>query len=153
MRRLLAVLAGATLVASALAGCGDDGATTATDPGPSESTTTSSQPADQPSEEPVSVRKTCAELYRPPAQLMPRAIEFVHGSPSAEGSAEAEQLVGALADAERHALGPLAEDIAVVGEAVDAQRAAAESGADGPRVAPFDAAANRLARHCEIYND
>lgn len=101
----------------------------------------------------MSARKTCAELYHPPAQLMPRAIEFVHGSPSAEDSSEAEELVTALADAQGHALGPLAEDIAVVREAVDAQRVAGESGSDGPAVAPFDTAANRLARNCEIYND
>lgn len=153
MRRPLAALAGAVLVASVLTGCGDDGGTTATDPGPTDAASTSSRPTDQPSEEPVSVRKTCAELYHPPAQLMPRAIEFVHGSPSAEDPAEAEELVGALADAEGHALGPLAELIVVVREGVDAQRAAGESGSAGPEVAPFDAAANRLARHCEIYND
>ena len=62
-------------------------------------------------------------------------------------------LAGCGADAQGHALGPLAEDIAVVREAVDAQRVAGESGSDGPAVAPFDTAANRLARNCEIYND
>ena len=153
MRRPLAALAGAVLVASVLAGCGDDGGTTATDPGPTSTTSASSQPADPPSEEPVSARKTCAELYHPPAQLMPRAIEFVHGSPSAEDASEAEELETALAEAEGRALGPLAELVVVVREAVGAQRAAVESDADGPGVAPFDAAANRLARHCEIYND
>ena len=154
MRRHLAALAGAALIASVLAGCGDDGGgTTATDPGPSPSTSAPSQSADQPAEEPVSVRKTCAELYHPPAQLMPRAIEFVHGSPSAEDASEAEELETALAEAEGHALGPLAELVVVVREAVGAQRAAVESDADGPGVAPVDAAANRLARHCEIYND
>ena len=137
-------------VAALLAGCGDDtGDATAGDP--TSPAATSGSPA--PSEEPVSVRKTCAELYRPPAQLMPRAIEFVHGSPSAEGTAEAEELVTALAAAEGHALGPLAEDIAVVREAVDAQRAAGESGTDGPDVGTFDSSSNRLARHCELYND
>lgn len=153
MRRHLAALAGAVLVASVLAGCGDDAGTTATDPGPSPSTPDPGQSADQPSEEPVSVRKTCAELYHPPAQLMPRAIEFVHSSPAAEDSSQAEELVTGLDLARGRALGPLAEDVAVVREAVEAQRAAAESGSEGPEVAPFDAAANRLARHCEIYND
>lgn len=155
MRRPLAALAGLALAASVLAGCGSDGDTTATDPGPSESPVSSpSATEESASDSPtVSVRKTCAELYRPPAQLMPRAIEFVHGSPSAEGTAEAEELVAALAAAEGHALGPLAEDIVVVREAVDAQRAAGESGSAGPEVKPFDAASNRLARHCELYND
>lgn len=154
MRRPLAALAGLVLAASVLAGCGSDGDTTATDPGPTEASSLSSEsPTDTPTEDAVSVRKTCAELYHPPAQLMPRAIEFVHGSPSAEGTAEAEELVTALAAAEGHALGPLAEDIAVVREAVDAQRAAGESGTDGPDVGTFDSSSNRLARHCELYND
>lgn len=158
MRRTLAALAGLVLAVSLLAGCGSDGESTATDPGPTESASdTSPPPADASSGSStgptVSVRKTCAELYRPPAQLMPRAIEFVHGSPSAEGSAEAEELVSALAAVEGHSLGPLAEDIAVVREAVDAQRAAGESGSAGPEVGPFNAASNGLAGHCELYND
>jgi hypothetical protein len=157
MRHPLAALPGLVLLGSVLAGCGDDGGTTATDPGPSESPSVSSQSSAEPSagasEEPVSVRKTCAELYHPPAQLMPRAIEFVHGSPSAETVPQAEELISGLAAAEGHALGPLAEDITVVREAVDAKRAAAQTDADGPEVAPFDAASNRLARHCELYND
>lgn len=162
MRRPLAALAGLVLAASVLAGCGDDGGTTAADPGATGTPAASSEaptetpaetPADGSTEGTVSVRKTCAELYRPPGQLMPRAIEFVHGSPSADDVAEAAELVAALAAAEGHALGPLAEDIVVVREAVDAQRAAAESGSGGPEMAPFDAAGNRLARHCELYND
>lgn len=158
MRRTLAALAGLVLSASVLAGCGDDEGTTATDPGPSETPAASSEsPADAPTdgstEATVSVRKTCAELYRPPGQLMPRAIEFVHGSPSADDAAEAAELVSSLATAEGHALGPLAEDIVIVREAVDAERAAAESGTGGPEMGPFDAAVNRLARHCELYND
>lgn len=154
MRRTLAALAGLLSATIVLAGCGSDGDTTATDPGPTESSSVSSEPpTGAPSQDAVSVRKTCAELYRPPVQLMPRAIEFVHGSPSADGTAEAEELVTALATAEGHALGPLAEDIAVVREAVDAQRAAGESGSGGPDVGPFDAASNRLAGHCELYND
>ena len=152
MRHPLAALTGLVLVAGVLAGCGDDGDTTATDPGPTGSTSASAAPSDQP-QDPVSVRKTCAELYHPPAQLMPRAIEFVHRSPSAESGPEAEELIARLAAAEGHALGPLAEDIAVGRAAVEAQRAAAESGAGGPEMAPFDAAGNRLAGHCELYND
>ena len=99
------------------------------------------------------VQKTCAELYRAPDQWMPRAIEFVHGSPSAADASDAEAIVTGLADVEGHSLGPLAEDIAIVRESVDTQRAAVESGAEGPDVRAFDAAGNRLAGHCELYND
>ncbi len=152
MRRPLIALAGLVLAAGALAGCGDDTGTTASDPGPTATSSPASEPpSGTPTEAAVSVRKTCAELYHPPAQLMPRAIEYVHGSPSAEGSAEAEQLVTALAGVEGHSLGPLAEDIAVVREAVDARRAAAGSGGSGLK--SFDAATHRLAGHCEFYND
>jgi hypothetical protein len=84
---------------------------------------------------------------------MPRAIEFVHGSPSAEGPAEAEELASALATAAGHAPGPLIDDLAVVLIAVDARRAAAESGSGGPDLESFDAASARLAGHCGRYND
>lgn len=132
-------------VAALLAGCGDDsGDATAGDP--TTPASTSSSPS--PTEKPVSAQRTCAELYHPPDQLMPRAIEFVHGSPSAEGSGEANELVTGLAAAEAHALEPLAVDIAVTRETVEAKL-------DGeqPPTGDFDKAVNRLAAHCELYND
>ena len=98
------------------------------------------------------MQKTCAELYRPPDQWMPRAIEFVHGAPSAEDVADAEALAAGLAEVEGHSLGPLAEDIAITRVAVDTQRAALESDSAGPDLQEFDSAVNRLARHCEFYN-
>jgi hypothetical protein len=135
----------------------------ATDPGvfESASVTPSDSPSMSPtmsptetaSVKPVSVQKTCAELYHPPEQLMPRAIEFVHGSPSAEDAIDAEALVTGLAEVEGHSLGPLAEDIAIARESVDTQRAAIESGSAGPDLPAFDAAGRRLAHHCEFYND
>jgi hypothetical protein len=132
-------------VAALLAGCGDDtGDATAGDP--TAPAATSGSPS--PSEEPVGVRKTCAELYHPPDQLMPRAIELVHGSPSAEDTARAADLVAGLAAAEGHALGPLAVDIATTRTGVEATIAG-----ERPAVADFDKAVNRLARHCELYND
>jgi hypothetical protein len=153
MRAPLSVLAG-LLLAALLTGCGDDtgDAKVAADPSPSQTGSTAS-PSGAATQKPVSVQRTCADLYHPPAQLMPRAIEFVHGSPSAEDASSAEDIVSGLATAEARALGPLAEDIAVVGAAVDAQREAVQSGTDGPDVKSFDAAANRLAHHCELYND
>lgn len=132
-------------VAALLAGCGDDtGATTAGDP----TTPTATSGSPSPTTKPVSVRRSCAELYHPPDQLMPRAIELVHGSPSAEDTARADDLVTGLADAEGHALGPLAVDIATTREGVEAVIAG-----ERPGVADFDKAVNRLARHCALYND
>jgi hypothetical protein len=155
MRIPLTALAGLLLTGALLAGCGDDGGDdSATDPEP----TTSAGSADPessapPSQAPVGVQRTCKELYLPPAQLMPRAIELVHGSSSTEDVAEAGELGTGLAAVEGHSLGPLAEDIAVVRVGVDARRAAVESGGADPDVKAFDAAANRLARHCEFYVD
>ncbi|WP_284534207.1 hypothetical protein [Nocardioides sp. T2.26MG-1] len=134
-------LAGLMLVSSVLAGCGSDGGGGAgVDP------TT-------PAPEPVTLRAACAELYHPPAQLMPRAIELVHGSPSAEGPAGAEELVSALADAAGRAPASLAADLAVVRTSVDARRTAEESGSGGPDLEAFDAASSRLAGHCKRFND
>ena len=130
-------------VAALLAGCGDDtGDATAGDP------TTPAATSASPTTKPVGVQRTCAELYHPPDQLMPRAIELVHGSPSAEDTSAADDLVTGLSDAEGHALEPLAVDIAVAREAVEATIAGEQ-----PATADFDKAVNRLARHCELYND
>jgi hypothetical protein len=160
MRAPFVALAGLVLAGSLLVvGCGSDDAETATDPGASDSAsvTPSESPSATPSAtasvKPVSVQKTCAELYHPPAQLMPRAIEFVHGSPSAEDASDAEELVSGLTAVEDHSLGPLAEDIAIAREAVDTQQDAVESGSDGPELPAFDAATHRLGHHCEFYND
>ena len=146
----LSVVALLVALPLALAGCGDETATSGDEPTPSASTSTSA-PAESPSptEKPVSARRTCAELYHPPAQLMPRAIELVHDSPSGEDAdAAATELSGGLADSEGHALGPLAEDIAVVRAQVEAVGAGEQ-----PDLAAFDEAANGLGRNCEIYND
>jgi hypothetical protein len=131
-------------VAALLAGCGDDtGDATAGDP------TASATPSSAtPTAKPVSVQRSCAELYHPPHQLMPRAIEFVHGSPSAEDSDQANDLVAGLAEAGGHALGPLAVDIATTREGVEAKL-----DGDQPSLADFDKAVNRLARHCALYSD
>lgn len=131
----------------ALAGCGDETATSGDDPTSSAPTPTPAASA-SPSEKPVKAQRTCAELYHPPAQLMPRAIELAHDSPSAEDADAAAELAAGLAEAEGHALGPLAEDIAVVRAGIE-QVGAGES----PDLAAFDKAANGLARNCEIYND
>ena len=157
------LLALAAVVAWLLPGCGD--ATDATDAA-ANPTATAAVPASEsapptasteptssvPAEEPVSVRETCTELYYPPAQLMPRAIEFVHGSPSAGGVADAADVGTALSDAARRAEPALAEDIEVVRTSVDVQRASVESGSgQGPDLQQFDAAVGRLAGHCEPY--
>ena len=130
----------------ALAACGDETATSGDEPTPSASTST---PAESPSptEKPVKAQRTCAELYHPPAQLMPRAIELVHDSPSGDAAA-ASELAAGLTESEGHALGPLAEDITVVRTQVEAVGAG-----ESPDLAAFDEAANGLARNCEIYND
>jgi hypothetical protein len=148
-----AALAGLLLTGALLAGCGDDaGGETATDPGPTTSAaSTDPESSAPPSQAPVGVQRTCKELYLPPAQLMPRAIELVHGSSSAEDVADAGELGTGLGAVEAHSLGPLAEDIAVVLAGVDARRAAVESGGGDPDLKAFDAAVNRLARHCEFY--
>ncbi len=141
----LAIAVPLLAVAALLAGCGDDtGATTAADPSAGSASTTATSPA----AEPVSLRKSCAELYRPPDQLMPRAIEFVHGSPSAEDSSQANDLVDGLAAAAAHASPTLVADIEVVHAGVQARL-------DGqqPTLADFDRAVNRLGGHCELYGD
>jgi hypothetical protein len=149
-------LAVALLLAGGLAGCGD-GSGSAGDATASDSSASVSPGADPsmltPTAEPVSVRKTCEELYHPPGQVMQHAIAFVHGSPSQADASSAAALVDSLAAVEGHSLGPLAEDIAVVRTAVEAQGQAATSGSAGPVVKDFDSAANRLARHCELYSD
>jgi hypothetical protein len=129
-------------VAALLAGCGDDTGDATADPATPAATSAS------PTAEPVGVQRSCAELYHPPDQLMPRAIELVHGSPSAEDTARADDLVAGLGEAEGHALEPLAVDIAVAREGVEAVIAGEQ-----PSLADFDKAVNRLARHCELYND
>lgn len=165
MRAHLLGLAGSiVLIAAASAGCGSDSGAEALDPSPSvldsvsPSTTDPATPTPLPSitanGKAVSVQKTCDELYHPPGQWMPRANEFVHGSPSADPASEAGEIVDGLADVAGHALGPLADDIAIVRVAVDDQRASLESDTGaGPDVAAFDAAGRRLAHHCEFYND
>lgn len=157
MRRHLAVptvLAGVLLSGALLTGCGDDDGAATDAPTASGSSSSAGAPSSAtPTAKPVSVQKTCGELYHPPAQLMPRAIELVHASPSAEDASSAGEIVDGLAEVEGHSLGPLAEDIAVVRDGVDRQRSAAGDGGDAPDVKAFDAAANRLARHCEFYND
>src|SRR6478609_6744856 len=144
----------ATLLALplALAACGSDTGTAADEPTPSAAPASASTPAATPtataSAKPVSAQRTCAQLYHPPAQLMPRAIELVHGSPSAEDPSDADELAAGLVAAQARALGPLAEDIAVVVAQVQAVGAGEE-----PDVATFDTSSNTLAHHCEIYND
>jgi hypothetical protein len=145
MRRSLAALVVALPLA--LAACGSDTGTTADDPTPSASSPAAT-PTATASVKPVSVQRTCARLYHPPAQLMPRAIELVHGSPSAEDASAATELAAGLAEAQAHALGPLAEDIAVVVTGVEAVGAG-----ETPDTAAFDKAANGLGRSCELYND
>ncbi|HEU5035563.1 MAG TPA: hypothetical protein VFT70_01060 [Nocardioides sp.] len=146
MRQTIAVpMAALATLAALLSGCGDDtGDTTAGDPTAPASTAGTPSP----STEPVSVRKTCAELYRPPGQLMPRAIELVHGSPSAEDTAKADDLVAGLAAAEAQAAETLAVDIVTTREGVEAR-----VGGEQPVLAEFDQAVNRLGHHCELYND
>jgi hypothetical protein len=144
---LAASLAGIVLALPlALAACGDETGVATDEP----TTGTSSTPTDSPSLEarPYQAQKTCAQLYRPPAQLMPRAIELVHGSPSAEAVTAAVEIADGLAEAEAHALDPLAEDIAVVIAGVQAV-----GSGETPDVAAFDKAANGLGRNCELYND
>ena len=165
MRAHMTGLAGSiVLVAAVLTGCGSDSGGEALDPSPSVLDSVSPSVTDSPTPtplasitpngKPVSVQKTCAELYHPPGQWMPRANEFVNGSPSADPVADAGEIVGGLADVAGHALGPLADDIAIVRIAVDDQRASLESGSGaGPDVAAFNAAGRRLAHHCEFYND
>src|SRR6478609_6802483 len=167
MRAPVIGLAGSiVLLAAMLSGCGSDSGAEALDPSPSVLDSVSPSVTDSPAATPtplpsitpngkaVSVQKTCAELYHPPAQWMPRANEFVNGSPSGDPVAEAGEIVEGLADVAGHALGPLADDIAIVRVAVDDQRASLESGSGaGPDVAAFNAAGRRLARHCEFYND
>lgn len=128
----------------ALAACGDSTGEAADEP----TVGMSSTPTDAPTAEPVSARKTCAELYRPPAQLMPRAIELVHGSPSAEDAAAATEIAAGLADVEAAAADPLAEDVAVTRTGVEAIGAG-----ETPDVEAFDKAVNALGRDCEMYND
>ena len=129
-------------VAALLAGCGDDTGDATADPATPAATSAS------PTAKPVGVQRSCAELYHPPDQLMPRAIELVHGSPSAEDTARADDLVAGLSEAEGHALEPLAVDIAVAREGVEAVIAGEQ-----PSLADFDKSVNRLARHCALYND
>lgn len=141
----LAIAVPLLAVAALLAGCGDQAPdTSAADP----STGSASSAATSPTAAPVSLRKSCAELYRPPAQLMPRAIEFVHGSPSAEDSSKANDLVDGLVAAASHASPTLVDDIEVVHAGVQARL-------DGqqPTLADFDRAVNRLGGHCELYGD
>jgi hypothetical protein len=84
---------------------------------------------------------------------MQLAIAFVHGSPSAAEASDAEAIVTGLAEVEGHSLGPLADDIVIIRQSVDAQRTAVESGSAGPDTTSFDTATRRLAGHCELYND
>jgi hypothetical protein len=142
----LALVVPLLAAAALLAGCGDDsGDATAGDP---TTGAASSSASPSPSAKPVSSQKTCAELYHPPGQLMPRAIELVHGSPSTGDTAAADDLVSGLSEAESHALEPLALDIAVAREGVESTVAG-----DQPSMSEFDHAVNRLASHCELYND
>lgn len=147
MRRSFAAL----LVALpfALAACGSDTGTASDEPTlAASSSTPAATPTATASAKPVSVQRTCAQLYHPPAQLMPRAIELVHGSPSAEDPSDADELAAGLVAVQARALGPLAEDIAVVVTQVQAVGAGQE-----PDVATFDKSSNTLAHHCEMYND
>ncbi|MGY2702327.1 MULTISPECIES: hypothetical protein [unclassified Nocardioides] len=143
----LAIAVPLLAVATLLVGCGDDtGDATAGDPTGGAPTSSATSPS--PSEKPVGVQRSCAELYHPPQQLMPRAIDFVHGSPSAQDSGRADDLVAGLADAEGHALEPLAVDIATTREGVESKLSGG-----APSMAEFDKAVNRLARHCELFGD
>ena len=142
----LSVAAVVVALPLALGACGDSTGEAADRP----TVDSSATPTDSPTSEvePYQAQRTCAQLYRPPAQLMPRAIELVHGSPAAEDASAAAEIAAGLAEAETHALDPLAEDIVVVVAGVEAV------GAGGtPDVGAFDEAANGLGRNCKIYND
>jgi hypothetical protein len=122
----------------------------------SPSSTPTSQPsataADPPSRSDTA--QTCADLYYPPAQLIPRAIELVHGSAAGDPVAEAKEIAAGLSTVAGTADPGLAADVAIVRVGVDTRRALAQSGVDhDPDLRSFDAAAHRLDTACATYGE
>jgi hypothetical protein len=134
----------------ALGGCGDRAGSSAHDPAGASSGRSAGSPsaAASGSAAPVSSRATCRDLYRPPHQLAPRALDLVHGDSGHPGRHDAAQLADDLGSTAGTALPDLAADIVVMRDGMTA----VARGAD-PDTAAFDRSANRLARRCALYAD
>ncbi|GAA1790560.1 hypothetical protein GCM10009795_040290 [Nocardioides hankookensis] len=156
MRPALAAVLVVLVGALGLAGCaGSDDPGLADDSGTSE-VTASPTPATTPSPAPSrgDTGQTCAGLYHPPDQLVPRAIELVHGNTTGDPVAEAADLVTGLSNVAATADPMLAADIAVVRISVDTQRAAVQSGVESSQdLTSFDAAVRRLGKACASYGE
>ena len=124
-----------------------------TSPTPAPSTSPSS-PAADPTPSRMDTGETCVALYHPPDQLVPRAIEFVHGRPAGDPVSEARQLTAGLSTVAGTADPTLAADIAIVRISVDTQRAIAQSDAGTKQdLTSFAAATDRLAQACATYGE
>jgi hypothetical protein len=148
MRSFVAVLV--LLGGLGLTGCGGSDAA-GSDDVTSDPTSSPSSPAPStPSR--ADTGETCEALYQPPDQLVPHAIEFVHGRTVRDPASEARQITAGLSAVAATTVPSLAADIAVVRISVDTQRALAESGSDADQdLASFDAATDRLAQACATY--